>query len=39
MILRAAGSHLTLMLITLAILIGSFGIMTQQVEFLGSSHQ
>lgn len=39
MILRAAESHLTLMLITLAILIGSVGIMTQQIGFLASSHQ
>ncbi len=38
MIYRIAGSHLTLGCITLSILLGTCGIMTQQVEFLIENH-
>jgi len=38
MIYRLAGSHFTLHLITLSILIGIIGIMTEQFEFLITNH-
>jgi len=39
MIYRLAGSHATVILLTIAVMIGSAGIMTQQVQFLLAHHQ
>jgi len=38
MIYRIAGSHYTLLIVTLGILLGSAGIMTSQIEFLIENH-
>ncbi len=39
MIYRMAGSHFTLLFITLGILLGCAGIMTKQVDFLATNYQ
>ena len=39
MIYRLTGSHLTLQLISLSVLIGTAGIMTDQIKFLTTNHK
>lgn len=38
MIYRIAGGHMTLVFITICILLGSAGIMTEQIQFLAANH-